>query len=72
MLGARTERYPDLLDICCAITGRVPAVGLHLTRTGPARCSVRLVDVPVAVQQDDTFYPVLGHLLGKIAQDRIP
>ena len=31
VIGARTERYPDLLDICCAITGRVPAVGLHLT-----------------------------------------
>ncbi|HEX9387410.1 MAG TPA: aconitase X, partial [Anaerolineales bacterium] len=22
VLGARTERYPDLFDICCAITGR--------------------------------------------------
>ena len=31
VIGARTERYPDLLDICCAITGRAPAVGLHLT-----------------------------------------
>jgi hypothetical protein len=31
VIGARTERYPDLLDICAAITGRVPAVGLHLT-----------------------------------------
>ena len=31
VIGARTERYPDLLDICCAITARVPAVGLHLT-----------------------------------------
>ncbi|NNF04508.1 MAG: DUF521 domain-containing protein, partial [Rhodothermales bacterium] len=30
VIGARTERYPDLLDICCAITGRVPAAGLHL------------------------------------------
>ena len=43
VLGARTERYPDLLDICAAITGRVPAVGLHLTgepgraTTDPAR-----------------------------------
>jgi predicted aconitase len=24
------------------------------------------------LQQDDSFYPVLGYLLGKIAQDRIP
>ncbi|MEI7987994.1 MAG: aconitase X, partial [Chloroflexota bacterium] len=31
VVGARTERYPDLLDICAAITGRVPAAGLHLT-----------------------------------------
>jgi hypothetical protein len=31
VLGARTERYTDLLDICCAITGRVPALGLHIT-----------------------------------------
>lgn len=31
VVGARTERYPDLLDICAAITGRVPAQGLHLS-----------------------------------------
>ncbi len=31
VIGARSERYPDLMDICAAITGRVPAVGLHLT-----------------------------------------
>ncbi|PIQ63079.1 MAG: hypothetical protein COV99_04450, partial [Bacteroidetes bacterium CG12_big_fil_rev_8_21_14_0_65_60_17] len=30
VIGARTARYPDLLDICAAITGRVPAAGLHL------------------------------------------
>jgi hypothetical protein len=31
-----------------------------------------LVDVPEEVQRDDAFYPVLGYLAGKIAQDRIP
>ena len=30
VLGARTEKYADYLDICCAITGKVPAVGVHL------------------------------------------
>ncbi|HKZ82742.1 MAG TPA: aconitase X catalytic domain-containing protein [Anaerolineae bacterium] len=72
VLGARTERYPDLLDICCAITGRVPAVGLHLTENRAGEILMRLVDVPPALQKDDSFYPVLGHLVGKIAQDRIP
>jgi predicted aconitase len=72
VLGARTERYPDLLDICCAITGRVPAVGLHLTHNRAGEILMRLMDVPLPLQQDDSFYPVLGYLLGKIAQDRIP
>jgi predicted aconitase len=72
VLGARTERYPDLLDICCAITGRVPAVGLHLTHNRAGEILMRLTDVPLPLQGDDSFYPVLGYLLGKIAQDRIP
>ena len=72
VLGARTERYPDLLDICCAITGRVPAAGLHLSENRAGEILVRLAGVPEAVQRDDTFYPVFGYLLGAIAQDRIP
>lgn len=72
VLGARTERYPDLLDICCAITGRVPAVGLHLSENRAGQVLFRLVGVPQALQADDSFYPVFGHLVGKIARDRIP
>ncbi len=72
VIGARTERYPDLLDVCCAITGRVPAVGLHLTENRAGQQLLRLVDVPLALQQDDQFFAVLGHLVGKIAEERIP
>jgi predicted aconitase len=72
VIGARTERYPDLLDICCAITGRVPAVGLHLTAERAGQMLLRLAGVPVALQQDDQFFAVLGHLVGKLAEDRIP
>jgi cis-L-3-hydroxyproline dehydratase len=72
VLGARTERYPDLFDICAAITGRVPAVGLHLAENRAGQLRLRLADVPLRVQQDDEFYPVLGHLIGKLAGDRIP
>jgi cis-L-3-hydroxyproline dehydratase len=72
VIGARTERYPDLLDICCAITGRVPAFGLHLEENRGGDILLRLCDVPLDIQQDDLFYPVLGHLMGKIAQDQIP
>jgi hypothetical protein len=72
VIGARTERYPDLLDICCAITGRVPAVGLHLTENRRGQLHLRLVTVPEALQRDDQFFAVLGHLVGGLAGDRIP
>jgi cis-L-3-hydroxyproline dehydratase len=72
VIGARTERYPDLLDICAAITGRVPAVGLHLDENRAGQMLLRLKDIPMTLQTDDTFYPVLGHLVGKLAGDRVP
>jgi hypothetical protein len=72
VIGARTERYPDLLDICCAITGRVPAVGLHLAAERAGQLLIRLSGVPPALQQDDQFFAVFGHLVGKLAADRIP
>jgi hypothetical protein len=70
--GARSERYPDLLDICCAITGRAPAAGLHLSENRAGDILVQMVDIPPVVQSDDAFYPVLGHFLGKLSGDRIP
>ncbi len=71
VLGARTERYPDLLDICAAITGRVPAVGLHLSHNRAAQVLLELEDIPTEVQEHDSFYPVLGYVLGEIAGDRV-
>ena len=72
VIGARTERYPDLLDICCAITGRVPAIGLHITANRAGELLLRLTGVPLRLQQDDQFFAVLGHLVGKLAGDQIP
>src|SRR5881296_4536221 len=51
VIGARTERYPDLLDICCAITGRVPAIGLHLAENRAGQMRLTLTDVPPALQR---------------------
>lgn len=72
VIGARTERYPDLLDICAAITGRVPAVGLHLSENRRGQLLLELVGIPASLQSSDSFYPVLGHLMGKLAGDRVP
>ena len=72
VLGARTERYPDLADICAAITGRVPAVGLHLDEHRRGEVLFRLHDIPLALQSDDALYPVLGHWIGSVVGHRVP
>ncbi len=68
VLGARTNRYGDYLDICCAITARVPAAGLHLDENRLATCLITLRDIPERLQRRDDFYPVLGYALG----ERVP
>lgn len=72
VIGARTERYPDLLDICAAITGRVPALGLHLTENRAGQLLIRLDEIPHRLQEDDSFYPVFGILVGRLSGHRIP
>jgi cis-L-3-hydroxyproline dehydratase len=72
VIGARTERYPDLFDVCCAITGRAPAIGLHLTENRAGQKLFRIADIPDSLPHRDDFYPVLGNLIGTLALDKIP
>jgi hypothetical protein len=67
VLGARTDRYGDFIDICAAITGRAPLAGLHLERERRARLVLRLEGIPKRLLDCDALYPVLGHLLGREA-----
>ena len=68
VIGARTERYPDLLDICCA---RSRAACPH-RRTPPDRESRRLQMIRASghrrsrsrFSRTDQFLAVLGHLVG--------
>jgi predicted aconitase len=72
VIGARTERYPDLFDVCCAITGRAPAIGLHLTENRAGKILLQLKNIPLELQRSDDFYPVLGQLMGKVSLEKIP
>jgi len=72
VLGARTNRYGDYIDICAAITGRVPKCGLHLKENRKGQLLLRLVDISTAAMQSDTFYATLGHLMGLVAEEKIP
>jgi predicted aconitase len=68
VLGARTNRYGDFIDIAAAITGRVPDAGLHRTDARRATLVLRLADeVPSALRASDALAPVLGLVLGRRA-----
>ena len=65
VLGARTNRYGDFLDICAAITGLAPNVGLHLQENRGATVLIDLAKLSPALLKEDSFYPVLGAWLGE-------
>ena len=68
VLGARTNRYGDFIDVAAAITGRVPFSGLHRTDARRATLVLRLADdVPAPLRDADVLYPVLGLVLGRQA-----
>jgi len=68
VLGARTNRYGDFLDIACAITGRAPDAGLHRTDQRRATVVLRLAaDIPGTLRDADVLFPVLGIVLGRRA-----
>ena len=67
VLGARTNRYGDYFDICAAITGRAPFTGLHRDENRLATVLADLGDIPGALLAQETFYPVLGAWLGRVA-----
>jgi hypothetical protein len=72
VLGARTNRYGDFIDICMAITGRAPAVGLHLPENRRGQLLFQLEGIPERLLREDVFFPVLGYFLGAKAQSKIP
>lgn len=65
VLGARTDRYGDFLDICAAVTGRAPLAGFHLDA---ARRATAVVDVSAVAGEAlaaDLTWPLLGCLVGE-------
>ncbi len=69
VLGARTAKHPDFLDLCIALTGRAPLSGVYLDEPRRAK---RVIDVELPDGIDDAFWPLIGYLAGKAAPDRIP
>ena len=65
VLGARTNRTGDLIDIYCAITGRAPRTGLYIDENRMATIHAKIEDFPEEAYGDARFYPLLGYTIGK-------
>lgn len=71
VLGARTNRYGDFLDIACAIAGRAPDCGLHRPENRRARLVFDLSALDPAFLGSETAWPVLGSLYGREVGDAV-
>lgn len=69
VLGARTIKCPDYLDVMCALTGRAPNTGCHISENRKANMEVHF---NFEKKVDDTLFPLLGYLVGDIAANCIP
>lgn len=69
VLGARTPKHPDYLDLYIAMTGRAPLSGVYLK---DQRRPQQILDIDVPKGADDAIWPLIGYLAGLRAADRIP
>lgn len=72
VLGARTNRYGDFMDLCAALTGRAPACGLHMTENRLGQVMFELQDFPAERAGRDIWFAALGLFAGKQVGARIP
>ncbi len=65
VLGARTNRYGDFLDIACAIAGRAPDYGLHRTENRRATVVFDISAIDSSFLRSEVAWPILGNLFGR-------
>ena len=69
VLGACTQKYPDFIDVCIALTGRAPAAGVHMPEN---RRPTLKIEVPKLDDFDDLLFPLLGYCVGRQSGANIP
>ena len=71
VIGARTNRYGDFIDLICAMTGRAPAWGLHLDENRRGEILFRLAGFPASLTAGDALYVGVGLVVGAKAGERV-
>jgi predicted aconitase len=70
VVGARTNRYGDLLDVCAGLVGKVPRFGLYLDKNRYGEVVLTLRTNARNLRCSD--YAALGYHVGAIAGQKIP
>jgi predicted aconitase len=72
VIGARTNKYGDYLDVACALVGKAPLAGLHTDAGRKAKLRFRTTEIAEEWKREGIFYHLLGHHIGRTAGRRIP
>jgi predicted aconitase len=72
VIGARTNRYGDFIDLCCALTARAPAWGLHLDGPRRGRLLFQLRGFGDSPVPSDALFVAIGLIIGARSGDRVP
>jgi predicted aconitase len=72
VIGARTNRYGDFIDLCCALTGRAPAWGLHLDEPRRGDVLFTLRGFPDSLEATDSLYVGVGLIVGAASGEQVP
>ena len=69
VIGARTQKHPDYLDLFIAMTGRTPHTGVYLEKNRQPVCEIQ---VALPSNFDDAIWPMIGWLAGHKSPNGIP
>ena len=72
VVGARTNKYGDYLDVACALTGLAPDAGLHRDEGRRAALHIDAAALPEQWRREDIFAHLIGHHVGRLAGRRVP
>jgi predicted aconitase len=72
VLGARTNRYGDFVDICAAVVGRAPDSGLHRDEARAARIVFEVTPLGEPALRSELLPALLGHVIGNRCGDAVP
>ena len=72
VVGARTQKYGDFLDVCCALLGRIPYAGLHSAEGRRGQIEVDLTALAPELLRSEEACQLIGYLMGRHVGTAVP